>query len=338
MVQQDIAQAKARVEQRVGVTDFSLDYSSPGVKGRKIWGDLVPWGKAWRAGANASTTLEVSTDFKFGTTTMKAGAYAIFMIPNEKQWTVILNSDTGAGGNHDPKKDLAKVEITPAKLGAPRERLTYLFTDSTDDQTNLELEWEQVRIRVPLGVDTKALVNTAIDKTLADAGVSRADVVDALVYITDAAWFGAMNAEYRAFFGADFPARATVVTPLIAGAGVILALTRPRLLLALIALLVAAYFALPQSDPARVPLENEVERIIEGRVDAVLREIGLSARVSLPGSVFPPVDVEVGNELFWYIFEGEPEPVAGHIDLRDDLPGLGITIREDALSKFDVIE
>jgi L-alanine-DL-glutamate epimerase-like enolase superfamily enzyme len=53
---------------------------------------------------------------------------------------------------------------------------------------------------------------------------------------------------------------------------------------------------------------------------------------------FPPVDVEVGNELFWYIFEGEPEPVDGHIDLRDDVPGLGITIREDALAKFDVIE
>jgi hypothetical protein len=162
------ASPKARVEQRVGITDFSLDYSSPGVKGRKIWGDLVPWDKAWRAGANASTTLKASTDFKLGTTTVKAGAYSIFMIPNEKQWTVILNADTNAGGNHDPKKDVAQIAITPAKLAGPRERLTFLFTDSTDDQTNLELEWETVRIRVPLSVETKSLVNAAIDKTLAE--------------------------------------------------------------------------------------------------------------------------------------------------------------------------
>src|SRR5690606_23497489 len=99
---------KAKVEQRVGITDFSVEYSSPGVKGRKVWGDLVPYGKAWRAGANQSTRLTVSRDFKFGTTRMKAGSYSIFMIPSERSWTVILNSDINAGANHDPKKDVAR--------------------------------------------------------------------------------------------------------------------------------------------------------------------------------------------------------------------------------------
>lgn len=160
---------KAKVEQRVGVTDFSLEYSSPGVKGRKIWGGLVPYDKAWRAGANASTKLTASRDFKLGTTPMKAGSYSIFMIPGDKSWTVILNSDVNAGGNHDPKKDVARVTVTPAALAQPRERLTYLFTDSTDSATGLDLEWESVRVRVPLSVDTRGHVNAAIETSVAEA-------------------------------------------------------------------------------------------------------------------------------------------------------------------------
>ena len=161
--------SKARVEQRVGVTDFSVDYSSPAVKGRKVWGALVPYDKAWRAGANQSTTLKASRDFKLGTTPVKAGSYAVFMIPGEKQWTVILNSDVQAGGNHDANKDVARTTVVPATLAQPRERLTYIFSDSSDEQTNLDLEWESVRVRVPLAVDTRAHVNAAIESATATA-------------------------------------------------------------------------------------------------------------------------------------------------------------------------
>ena len=161
--------SKARVEQRVGVTDFSVDYSSPAVKGRKVWGALVPYDKAWRAGANQSTTLKASRDFKLGTTPVKAGSYAVFMIPGEKQWTVILNSDVQAGGNHDANKDVARTTVVPATLAQPRERLTYIFSDSSDEQTNLDLEWESVRVRVPLAVDTRAHVNAAIETAIGTA-------------------------------------------------------------------------------------------------------------------------------------------------------------------------
>lgn len=160
---------KAKVEQRVGITDFSVDYSSPGVKGRKIWGGLVPYGQAWRAGANQSTRLTVSRDFKFGTTPMKAGSYSIFMIPGERSWTVILNSDINAGANHDPKKDVARITVTPTRLAEPRERLTYLFSSSTDDATALDLEWESLRVRVPLSVDTRAHVEAQIKTAEAEA-------------------------------------------------------------------------------------------------------------------------------------------------------------------------
>ena len=162
---------RARVEQRVGVTDFSIEYSSPAVKKRKVWGDLVPHGKVWRAGANAATKLTASRDFSFGGTAVKAGAYSIFVTPAAKgPWTVHLNSDPAvAAPEHDPKKDVAKVSVAPAALAAPRERLIYLFNDTQDDRTSLELEWERVRIRVPITVDTKAHVTAAIDKATGEA-------------------------------------------------------------------------------------------------------------------------------------------------------------------------
>lgn len=159
---------KARIEQRVGITDVSIDYSSPGVKGRKIWGEVVPYDKVWRAGANAPTKLTVSRDFAFGGTQVKTGSYAVFVTPGKKTWTVALNTDLNATqDSHDDKNDVARVSVTPAALPALRERLIYLFSDTQDDRTNLDLEWERVRIRVPITIDTKAAVAAGIEKALA---------------------------------------------------------------------------------------------------------------------------------------------------------------------------
>jgi hypothetical protein len=161
---------KARAEQRVGITDVSIDYSSPGVKGRKIWGELVPYDKVWRAGANAATKLTVSRDFTFGGTAVKAGSYSVFMTPGKKTWSVALNTDlTASQDSHDDKTDVARAQVTPATLPAVRERLIYLFSDTQDDRTSLDLEWERVRIRVPIAIDTKALVGAGIEKALAAA-------------------------------------------------------------------------------------------------------------------------------------------------------------------------
>lgn len=161
---------KARVEQRVGITDVSIDYSSPGVKGRKIWGAVVPYDKVWRAGANAPTKLTVSRDFAFGGTAVKAGSYSLFVTPGKKTWTVALNTDlTATQDSHDDKNDVARVAVTPAALPALRERLIYLFSDTQDDRTNLDLEWERVRIRVPIAIDTRGAVTAGIEKALAAA-------------------------------------------------------------------------------------------------------------------------------------------------------------------------
>ena len=148
---------KARVEQRVGLSDVTIDYSSPAVKGRKIWGELVPYDRPWRTGANAATKLSVSGSFNFGGKAVPAGSYALYTIPGKSTWTVALNSSTEAWGNdgYDAKKDVVRVQVTPAASGA-RERLTFLFSNTTDSSTQIDLEWEKLRVSVPLTVDTNA--------------------------------------------------------------------------------------------------------------------------------------------------------------------------------------
>jgi hypothetical protein len=160
----------ARTEQRVGLTDLAIDYSSPGVKGRKIWGDLLPYDKLWRAGANAATKLVASRDFTFGTVAVKAGTYSLFITPSKRAWTVVLNSDTGASEQtHDASKDIASIAVTPSTLPAARERLLWYFTDTTEAKTSLDLEWERVRVRIPIAVGTKTQVMAAIDKATDEA-------------------------------------------------------------------------------------------------------------------------------------------------------------------------
>jgi len=161
---------KARAEQRVGLTDFAVDYSSPGVKARKIWGSLVPYDQLWRTGANAATTLKASRDFTFGGTAVPAGTYSVFTIPGKKTWTVILNTNltVAATRGYDEKNDVARISVTPES--APfRERLAFQFSDTTDETTRLDIDWEKLRVSVPITVATTAQARANIDKALDDA-------------------------------------------------------------------------------------------------------------------------------------------------------------------------
>jgi hypothetical protein len=160
----------ARVEQRVGLGDFSVDYSSPAVKGRTIWGGLVPYDKPWRTGANSATKLTASQEFSFGGKKIPAGSYALYTVPGKTGWSVVLNSSLDAWGNegYDAKKDVARVSAK-AEPTDNRERLAFTFDDTNDDSTQLTLAWEKVRVRVPITVDTKGQVKQNIDKSLSDA-------------------------------------------------------------------------------------------------------------------------------------------------------------------------
>ncbi|TNF37959.1 MAG: DUF2911 domain-containing protein [Deltaproteobacteria bacterium] len=154
--------------QTVGVTDISVDYSSPGVKDRKIFGGLVPFGELWRTGANAATKLTVSRDVTIAGHDVPAGTYAVFTIPTASTWTVILNKNPNQGGtrDYDQKLDLFRAEVTPTAIPR-RERMTFIFSDTTDDGTRLDLEWDELRVSLPIAVKTADLTRADIDSWVA---------------------------------------------------------------------------------------------------------------------------------------------------------------------------
>jgi hypothetical protein len=161
----------AKVWQTVGLTEITVDYSSPGVKGRKIWGGLVPYDQMWRAGANTATKVTFNKNVTFAGKPVPAGSYAFFVIPSKDTWTVILNKkaeQAGTGKDYKQADDLLRVSIKPT--AAPfRERLAYLITNFTDDKASLDLEWEKLRLSIPITVETStqavANINAALDGT-----------------------------------------------------------------------------------------------------------------------------------------------------------------------------
>jgi hypothetical protein len=144
----------AKVSAQIGTAEVTIEYSSPGVKKRKIWGALVPYDKIWRTGANASNKLTLTKDMTIGGQPVPAGTYNLLTIPGKKTWTVLINKDTTLGANvdkHSDALDVAKFTVTPKAIPS-RERLTFIFSDVTDDSASLDLEWEKVRISLPIKV------------------------------------------------------------------------------------------------------------------------------------------------------------------------------------------
>jgi hypothetical protein len=131
---------------------ITINYSSPGVKGRQIWGALVPYDKVWRAGANAATIFATDKDIKVEGKVLKAGKYSLYAIPGEKEWTMIFNSQTGQWGintdgstTEDPAKDVLRVMVKPQKAKAMQERMQYVI-----DKNGFALVWENVSVPVSI--------------------------------------------------------------------------------------------------------------------------------------------------------------------------------------------
>ncbi len=153
----------AKVSQMVGLTEVSVDYSSPAVKGRKVFGGLLPYGQLWRTGANGATKITFSKDVMVADKPVPAGTYALFSIPTATSFTVILNKNPNQGGTDQYKQDLDQLrfEAKPQPIPA-RERLTFLFNNTTESATSLDLEWEKVRISIPIKAGTDAQVAAGI--------------------------------------------------------------------------------------------------------------------------------------------------------------------------------
>jgi hypothetical protein len=152
----------AKVGVTVGLTDITVDYSSPAARGRKIWGGVVPWGQVWRTGANLTTKLTFSKDVVIADHPLPAGSYAIYTIPNQTSWTVIVSRDIDKPGNvYKKEDDLFRFDVKP-QTGPAREHMTFLFSEFDDNGATLDLEWDKVRVGFPIKAKTADQIATGI--------------------------------------------------------------------------------------------------------------------------------------------------------------------------------
>ncbi len=149
----------AGVTQTIGTTEFSLTYSRPGVKGRTIWGGLVPWDQPWRTGANAATTLTAGDDFTVEGKPLPAGRYAIVTVPGQDEWQVAFTRQENLwrGTTYDPKEDVLRVTVKPQPADFV-ERLQFTFDPTSPSEADLALRWEKLRVPIHLAVDVSAVV------------------------------------------------------------------------------------------------------------------------------------------------------------------------------------
>lgn len=179
--------AHCRVTQTLALSEVSIDFSRPNLKGREIFGTLVPWGSVWRTGANASTKLELGEELFIEGNRVPAGSYSLLSIPGKESWTIILNKDTTLWGHYgyDQAKDLLRFEV-PTRRGKDWvETMDIAFTDVSEWASTVEIRWGQYRIPFRLEVDREAVdarIMADIEAKLVAAESIEEPVVRAHVY------------------------------------------------------------------------------------------------------------------------------------------------------------
>ena len=162
------------IKQRVGLTDIEITYSRPSMKGRQIFSadGLVPYGKVWRTGANNATKIVFSTDVKLNDTAIPAGTYALFTIPGENEWTIIINKGAAQWGafQYDEKVDVARFKVTPSQLAEQIETFAIAFDQIRDESTMLYLLWDHTVVPIKLELDLTSKLLPQIDAAMASEG------------------------------------------------------------------------------------------------------------------------------------------------------------------------
>lgn len=139
----------------IGEAHITIKYTAPVVRGRVIWGGLVPYDEVWVTGAHRATSFEINKDFKIGTTSIPGGKYAIFTIPGEDKWTFILNKnwDQHLADDYNATDDVARIGVIPEVLTEHQERLNYAIIDLSNNKAELQISWEKIKISIPLQFD-----------------------------------------------------------------------------------------------------------------------------------------------------------------------------------------
>lgn len=172
------------LKQRVGLTDIEVDYSRPGVKDRIIFGGMVPFGQVWRTGANSATKVIFSTPVKLNGTEIPAGTYALFTIPGEDEWTIIINKGAEQWGafQYDEKADVARFKATPMTLGRSIDAFTIEFNQIRDESAYLNLVWDKTVVPIKLEVDLTDKLVPQIEAVMASEAKSKPYYPAALFY------------------------------------------------------------------------------------------------------------------------------------------------------------
>ncbi len=157
------------LKQRVGLTDVEVDYSRPSVKGRDIFGGLIPYGQVWRTGANQATKIIFSTPVKLNDTEIPAGTYALMTIPGKDEWTIIVNKGAEQWGayKYDEKADVARIKATPITMDRSVEAFTIQIDPVSDDSSSLNLVWDKTKVPIKLNVDLTDKLVSQIEAVMA---------------------------------------------------------------------------------------------------------------------------------------------------------------------------
>jgi hypothetical protein len=156
------------IKQEFGLGSVELSYSRPGMKGRKVFGDLVPFGKVWRTGANQATTITFSDDVMIGGTAVKAGKYGLISIPDKDNWTLIITKqlDITSPAAYKAENDVAKVTAKAMTMKDPMENFTMQFVNVKNNSCDLHMMWENTAVSLPITADVDSKVMAQIDNVM----------------------------------------------------------------------------------------------------------------------------------------------------------------------------
>ncbi len=173
-----------KVQQTIGLTDITLEYARPSVRNRVVFGNLVPFNKIWRTGANENSIISFSTSIKIGDTDVPAGKYSVYTIPNENSWEFILYSDYnnwGLPSDWDENKVVVRQKFTPIKLENKMESFKFALDDLTNNSFTLGITWGYFYLPVEIKLPTTSIVMSSIEEVLKDPTSS--DLYKAAVYL-----------------------------------------------------------------------------------------------------------------------------------------------------------
>jgi hypothetical protein len=158
----------ARISQDFSLSTIDITYSRPSMRGRRIFGDIIPFGKVWRTGANAATKIKIGEELDFAGVRVKPGEYAIYTIPNKDKWTVVINMGTSpwTAEGFSKEDDIARISVRADYIPTEVQTFTINITDITLNTCKLEMVWEHLKVAIPITARNNETIEANIDKAI----------------------------------------------------------------------------------------------------------------------------------------------------------------------------